>query len=129
MFGYKSKIEISDLKIQIEDLKKENDRLKYANDAYKKRLEGEMATASYAIDWNAMHVFSIERLWDNGVPKTILGYLLEEPVVYTEGDDQRVTHKDVVREWTLYCSAEKHEQLVKEFTEWKNNVQPSKNVV
>jgi len=25
-----------------------------------------------------------------------------------------------VREWTLYCSAEKHEELVKEFNEWKS---------
>lgn len=101
------------------ELEKENSDLRYAVDAYKKRLETEMANASFGIDWDAMNVFSIERLWENGLPKTILGYILEEPIVYTEGDDQRVTHKDVVREWTLYCSAEKHEQLVAEFNEWK----------
>lgn len=117
MFGI-NRLEISNLKVELEDLKKENDKLKYANDAYRKRLESEMANASFAIDWSTMNVFSIERVWDNGLPKTILGYILEEPVVYTEGDDQRVTHKDVVREWTLYCSAEKHEELVKEFREW-----------
>lgn len=121
MFGI-DRLAISNLKVQLEDLKKENEKLQYANDAYKKRLEGEMANASYAIDWDTMKVFSIERMWENGLPKTILGHILEEPIVTTEGDGQnvRVTTKDVVREWTLYCSAEKHEELVKEFVEWKN---------
>ncbi len=120
MFGFKSPVEVSDLKVKIEDLKKENEKLTYAVDAYKKRLETEMANASVAIDWDAMKVFSVERLWENGLPKTILGYMLSEPVITTEGEnEQRVTYKDIVREWTLYCSAEKHEGLVKEFIAWK----------
>lgn len=122
MFGLSKKIiQISDLKVEIEDLKKENAILKYGNEAYKKRLETEMANASFGIDWDAMKVFSVERVWDNGLPKTILGYMLSEPVITTEGEnDQRVTYKDIVREWTLYCSAEKHESLVKEFIAWRD---------
>ena len=110
----------SDLKVQLEDLKKENEKLAYANDAYRKRLVGEMENASFAIDWDAMKVFSIERVWDNAIPKTILGYMLSEPAIHTEGGggEPHVTYKDIVREWTLYCSAEKHEQLVKEFNEY-----------
>jgi hypothetical protein len=101
-------------------LEKENKELKYANDVYKNRLENEMANASFAVDWDAMKVFSVERMWENGLPKTVLGYMLSEPVVTTEGEgEQRVTYKDIVREWTLYCSAEKHEQLVKEFIKWR----------
>ena len=96
------------------------DRIRAMNAEKQDNLVKEMANASFAIDWEAMNVFSVERMWDNGIPKTILGYILEEPVVYTEGDDQRVTHKDVVREWTLYCSAEKHEELVKQFKDWLN---------
>jgi len=108
----------SDLKVELEDLKKENEKLTFANDAYRKRLVGEMENASFAIDWDTMKVFSIERVWDNGIPKTILGFMLSEPAIHTEGEngEPRVTYKDIVREWTLYCSAEKHEQLVKEFT-------------
>jgi len=121
MFNVNNKIRISDLKVQIEDLKKENERLKYANEAYQKRLVGEMENASFAIDWDAMKVFSVERLWENGLPKTVLGYMLSEPVITTEGEnEQRVTYKDIVREWTFYCSAAKHEELVKEFNDWKN---------
>ena len=110
----------SNLKVELENLKQENEKLMYANDAYRKRLVGEMENASFAIDWNAMKVFSIERVWDNGIPKTILGYMLSEPAIHTEGEggEPRVTYKDIVREWTLYCSAEKHEQLVKEFNEY-----------
>jgi hypothetical protein len=109
----------SDLKVQLENLKKENENLKYANDVYRKRLEGEMATASVAIDWNAMKVFSVERMWENGLPKTVLGYMLSEPMVTTSGEGvERVTEKEIVREWTLYCSAEKHEQLVVEFNQY-----------
>lgn len=114
MFGV-DRLAVSNLKVQIEDLKKENEKLRFANDAYQKRLESEMANASFAIDWDAMRVFSVERMWENGLPKTIIGYMLEEPVTVVEGD---VTTKDVVREWTLYCSADKHEELVKEFKEW-----------
>lgn len=109
----------SNLKVELEDLKKENERLKFANEAYQKRLVGEMETASVAIDWVAMKVFSIERMWENGLPKTVLGYMLSEPVITTEGEnEQRVTNKDIVREWTLYCSAAKHEELVKEFNQY-----------
>ena len=118
MFGC-NKIEFSDLKVQLEDLKKENEKLQYANDAYRKRLETEMSNASFAVDWDAMKVFSVERMWENGLPKTVLGYILSEPVITTEGEgEQRVTYKDVVREWTFYCSSDKHEGLVAEFKDW-----------
>jgi hypothetical protein len=106
----------SNLKVELENLKKENEKLVYANDAYRSRLVGEMENASFAIDWDAMKVFSVERNWQNGIPYTILGYMLSEPAVHTE---ETVTYKDVVREWTLYCSAAKHEELIKEFNEWK----------
>ena len=115
-------IKHSDLKVELENLKRENKDLKYANDAYRTRLEGEFSTASFAIDWDAMKVFSVERNWKNGIPYTILGYMLSEPAVHTEGEDgePRITYKDLVREWTLYCSADKHEELIKEFNEWKS---------
>lgn len=119
ILGFADKIKMSDLKVEIENLKKWNENLREANDAYRKRLEEEMATASFGIDWDAMKAFSVERNWNNGFPTTIIGYMLSDPVIHTEGDDQRVTYKDVVREWTLHCSAEKHEELVKEFNMWK----------
>jgi len=121
LFGI-NPIEHSNLKVELEDMKRQVKDLTYANETYKNRLEGEMSKASFAIDWDAMKAFSVERNWGNGFPHTVIGYMLSEPAVHTEGEggDPRVTYKDVVREWTLYCSAEKHEELVKEFNEWKS---------
>ena len=106
----------SNLKVECDDLRMENIRLKADNTAYRQRIDMDFTSASFAIDWDAMKVFSVERNWNSGCPTTILGYMLTEPAVHTEGT---VTYKDVVREWTLHCSAEKHEQLVSEFNEWK----------
>jgi hypothetical protein len=117
ILGFTDKIKMSELKVERDDLRIENIRLKADNTAYRQRIEMEFASASFGIDWDAMKVFSIERNWSNGFPTTILGYMLSEPAVHTEGT---VTYKDVVREWTLHCSAEKHEQLVSEFNEWKS---------
>ena len=110
-------------KLKILELKDENSSLRRSLNnqerlvkEYETLLQGEMASASFGIDWDAMKVFSVERNWNNGCPQTILGYMLSEPAVHTE---EQVTYKDVVREWTLHCSADKHEELVKEFNEWK----------
>jgi hypothetical protein len=105
----------SNLKVELKNLKRENAELKSINDAYQNRRNEEMATASFATDWDAMKVFSVERNF-SGEPTTILGYMLSEPATHTE---EQVTYKDVVREWTLHCSPAKHEELVKEFNEWK----------
>jgi len=115
-FGAIDKLTYSNLKCELEDLRNENHRLRRANDEYKNRINGEFSSASFGINWGTMNVFSVERNWSHGCPVTILGYLLSEPVTHTE---EQVTYKDVVREWTLHCSAETHEKLVKEFTEWK----------
>lgn len=115
MFGI-SRIDYSDLKVECSDLRIENIRLKADVDNYRQRIDSEFKSASFGIDWDAMKVFSIERNWSGGCPKTILGYMLSEPAIHTE---DTVTYKDVVREWTLHCSAEKHEELVKEFNVWK----------
>jgi hypothetical protein len=116
------KITISELKDEIASLRRSLNNQEQLVREYENRLNGEMASASFAIDWDVMKVFSVERNPSEHVPRTILGYMLSEPAVHTEGEngEQRVTYKDIVREWYLYCSAETHEKLVKEFTDWKN---------
>jgi hypothetical protein len=81
------------------------------------RIDGEYSKATYSLDWKEMNAFSIERMMENGTPKTVVGYLLTEPVISTDNDN--VTYKDVVREWTLYCSHEEHQRLVKQFEQYK----------
>ena len=117
LFGV-SRITHSNLKVELEDLKKENRRLKHTNDFYEHTLRIEMNAASFSVDWKAMNAFSIERNWYDGALRTIIGYMLQEPAIHTEGEDSKITYKDVVREWYLHCSAEEHERLVKEFNEY-----------
>ena len=92
------------------------DRIRAMNAEKQDNLVKEMANASFAINWETMNAFSVERMREGSTNKTIIGYTLEEPVVVSEDN---VTTKDTVREWTLYCSPETHEKLVAEFNEWK----------
>ena len=105
---------------RIKELEDENQRLEYANKAYKDRLDDEYSKASYALDWEKMNAFSIERMMEHGIPKTVIGYITQEPLITTSGNDENqiITEKDIVREWTLYCSHEEHQRLVKEFNDY-----------
>lgn len=109
-------VEVDNVLQKVESLTRENNLLKDQVEAYKTRMESEYSTATYSVDWAAMNAFSVERMLENGIAKTIIGYMLTEPVVTTEGEgSQRVTYKDVVREWSLYCSHVEHQRLVAEF--------------
>lgn len=108
--------EIDALGRELNLLKIKNDNLSRKVEEYEARLVGEYSKASYAVDWSTMNAFSIERMREGDVNKTIIGYMLAEPVVTTEDN---VTYKDVVREWALYCSHDEHQRLVKEFEAWR----------
>jgi hypothetical protein len=97
LFGV-DKLTHSNLKVELEDLKNENKRLKDV-------IKGEISNAAFSIDWKIMNAFSIERNYDHRSIKTIIGYFVN----------------NVVHEWSLYCSADEHERLVKEFNAYKGN--------
>jgi proteasome assembly chaperone (PAC2) family protein len=97
LFGV-DKLTYSNLKVDLEDLKNENKRLKDV-------IKGEISNAAFSIDWKIMNAFSIERNYDHRSIKTIIGYFVN----------------NVVHEWSLYCSADEHERLVKEFNTHKGN--------
>ena len=109
--------EIDNLTRDNRALERENANLLERIRKFELLIEGEYASAKYAIDWKEMTAFSVERMMEGDRPKTVIGYLLAEPVVSTDGDN--VTYKDIVREWTLYCSHEEHQRLVKQFEEYK----------
>lgn len=77
---------------------------------------GDVATSSFAIDFNVMRVFAIERNIHNNTVCTIVGHFVAEPVAFTDGN---VADKDVTREWYMYCSQQQHEKLVAEFEAYK----------
>lgn len=79
--------------------------------------EDETTKASVEIDFNQMRVFSIERNFCNDRPCTIVGYYMNDPVISADGE--MIVNRDKVKEWTLYCDAARHQELVKEFKKWK----------
>jgi hypothetical protein len=111
--------EIEKTKRELDSLVSENANLVARIKELTDRLDDEYSKATYAIDWKEMNAFSIERMKENNIPKTVIGYILTEPVVSTDSDN--VTYKDIVREWTLYCSHEEHQRLVKQFEQYKKD--------
>ena len=105
---------------KIQSLEREKINLQERIKEYKTRTEDEYSKASYALDWKKMNAFSIERMMEHGIPKTVIGYITQEPLITTSGNDENqiITEKDIVREWTLYCSHEEHQRLVKEFNDY-----------
>lgn len=90
-------------------------------DNYKKRLDDHLIAAKdleFAVDFDALEVFSIERMCVNNEDKTIIGYWAEETVA-VEG--KKIGTQRTVREWTLYCSHRRHDDLVKAFRKWKDS--------
>jgi hypothetical protein len=110
-------VDIAEKNRRIDELERELAR-------YRDALEGERAklktiqesvrSENFEFDFNAVKAFSVERNIKDGVPCTIIGYLLPEPVTITEGE---YTTKDVVREWYLYCDDKQHETIIKSFKE------------
>lgn len=77
---------------------------------------GDVATSSFAINFDVMRVFAIERNIHSNMACTIVGHFVAEPVAFTDGN---VADKDVTREWYMYCSQQQHEKLVAEFEAYK----------
>jgi hypothetical protein len=116
-FNCVAKVSLTEKNRRIEELEKELKRYADALGEERKKLEqinNAARSSSFVFDFNAVKVFSIERNTSTGIPKTIIGYLLPEPVVVTDGE---TSTKDVVREWYLECDDKQHEIIVKAFKE------------
>lgn len=91
---------INKIEVKIDELIAERDDLKTQLDAMKKSLSDE----PFALDFEVVKVFSIERNIHDGEPCTIIGYL---------GENQNMI------EWYWYCSARRHKELVEAFENFK----------
>ena len=114
-------VNISELRGRITELEvalaRANNSLTEAN-AKLRDIENETTKATPMIDFDTMRVFSIERnMTIDKKPCTIIGYYMNDPVLSSDGE--MVVDRDEVKEWTLYCNEQRHEELVKKFIEWK----------
>ena len=94
-----------------------NAQIKQMREDAEKEKESDLQTSTFALDFNAVRVFAIERNMHNGSVCTIVGHFIAEPVAFSDGS---VAAKDTVHEWYMYCSQEQHEKLVKEFEQFKS---------
>lgn len=111
-----NKIAQSDLKVENSDLKKKVEQLTTEVKQYERllaQINSDLTNCEFAIDFNTMRVFSIERHVSNNRPCTIIGHFVNEPVVSSDGE--MIVDRDVTKEWTLYCSNERHNELVEKF--------------
>lgn len=102
------KKEIANLATQLQNYATENTALK-RNLAEIKAAEIKAAeNCKYGVDWDRMRVVSIERLVDtDGIEKTMFGFIDETGKLSSN--------------WHFFCSRERHDELVAEFNEYKNN--------
>lgn len=121
MFLFKKKTdeELALALLSKSELQKRVNELEAEVKAFQKTLEKintEVPSSTFAFDFDAVKVFSIERNFGENRPVTIIGYLLPEPTVTEENG---VVTKDTVREWYLYCDQKQHETLVEKFNNRK----------
>lgn len=109
--------EIEKTRRELDRLLAENANLKKQVRDYEVRMDGEYSKASHSVDWKEMNAFSIERMLEGDRPKTVIGYFINEPVMSDGGEV--VVNRNVIHEWTLYCSHEEHQRLVKQFDQYK----------
>ena len=113
---FSDKIALSNLKVENGELNREVDRLKNEVENFKSLLadiNNELTKCEPAIDFTTMRVFSIERHVSNNRPCTIIGHFINNPVVSSDGE--MIVDRDETREWTLYCSTERHNELIERF--------------
>jgi len=93
------------LEINLQNLKIQNDELL--------KIKEKTSDAESVFDFKSVRAFSVERLEKDGYPCTIIGYLLNEPVFSNDGSV--VANKDVVHQWYLYCSTQRHEEIIRDY--------------
>lgn len=108
-----------DIDTKLNKIGKDIDELIEENEKLKKELNvfnNDIAACTPMIDFDNMRVCSIERLVYNERPATIIGHYMYEPIIE---NSVVVGEREKLKEWTLYCNNERHEELVKEFKAWK----------
>ena len=95
------------LKKEVEDLKKVIADINKA-----------IQSSEFCVDFKEMNAFTIERFVNNNNPCTLIGYFIDEPVIV---DDKTIGSKKVLNQWYLYCTQERHTELVDQFKVYMKN--------
>lgn len=96
--------------VKIDELIEERDRYKREAEMLKLSLDKfytDLSDEEFAVDFNVMRAFAVERNKHDEIPCTIIGYFVKD------GDT------DSVREWYLYCSEKRHHEIIDDFKKFK----------
>ena len=74
-----------------------------------KNATEKLRSSTFIFDFNAVRVFSIERLWRSDRAQTSIGFINPDP---SSGDNRKYI------EWYFDCDEAVHEDLCKQWKEW-----------
>ena len=83
-------------------------------DKRNKELDSEIRDLPVTLDFGRMDAFSVERIYNEGRPYTVVGYKLRQDV----RKDNVTTSTYEVKEWYLNCNDKVHKDVVKQFNQY-----------
>lgn len=107
MFGIFAR-EIKRLKAGLADRDQRIELLQEQLAALRSEQAKAVADSGFAVDWNRMGAYSIERIVQDGRPVTVVGH-------WTGPNHENVS------EWCFHCNQDTHERLVEEFRKYRGN--------
>lgn len=102
---------IAELKTELADARRDASQWEEAYKRLKDRHDAgttkDLRESDFVCDFKKMNAFAIERNVQDDVPRTIVGHV----VVGADGTEH-------IKEWHLFCSAERHNTLASEFRQY-----------
>lgn len=105
MFGIKTLLKVKQLESDLVDRDQRIELLQEQLADLRSELAKAAADSSFAVDFNRMNAYSIERIIQNGLPVTVIGH-------WCGPNDENVG------EWNFHCNQDTHEQLVEQFRQY-----------
>lgn len=106
MFGNNQRLKIKQLESDLADRDQRIELLQEQLAALRSEQAKAVADSGFAVDWNRMGAYSIERIIQDGRAVTVVGH-------WTGPNDENVG------EWCFHCNQATHERLVEEFLQYR----------
>jgi hypothetical protein len=106
MFGTNTQLKIKQLESDLVDRDQRIELLQEQLADLRSEQAKAVADSSFAVDFNRMGAYSIERMIQDGRPVTVVGH-------WKGPNDENVG------EWCFHCNQDTHERLVDEFRQYQ----------
>ncbi len=106
MFGINTQLKVKQLESDLVDRDQRIELLQEQLANLRSEQAQAVADSSFAVDFNRMRAYSIERIIQDGRPVTVIGH-------WCGPNDENVG------EWSFHCNQATHEQLVEQFRQYR----------